>query len=32
MKEQLIDICPDCGGELKRNVCNECNTKWEFEQ
>ena len=32
MKTQILDICPDCGGNLKGNYCAECKCYWYFKK
>ncbi len=29
-KEEILDMCPDCGNSLDGNYCNSCSVKWEF--
>lgn len=29
-KIEILNICPDCGGDLDRNICDECKIKWIF--
>jgi len=31
MKVEILNICPDCGGNLEGNICNECNSEWKFK-
>ena len=30
MKKEVIDICPDCGGELDGDICVVCGIRWSF--
>lgn len=31
-KEERLDICPDCGGNLEGIYCDECKSKWIFAE
>ena len=30
MRKEILDMCPDCGGDLDGDICVECDIKWYF--
>jgi len=32
IKTKILDMCPDCGNELKMDMCQDCKIRWRFNK